>query len=144
MIDRFYCNVPYDICLCDVGCKNKECTKNLNTEYVKDYMSRRKDELFNICMTWQCSSYVGGNNMANEAVNDVVNRPKHYVKKYNGAEYECKDTISIITSDENGSRAFNLGNAIKYLWRYKSKNGIEDLRKAIKNIELLIESVEEE
>ena len=82
--------------------------------------------------------------MANEAVNDMINRPKHYVKKYNGSEYECRDTISIITSDENGSRAFNLGNAIKYLWRYKSKNGIEDLRKAIKNIELLIESIEKE
>ena len=82
--------------------------------------------------------------MANEAVNDVVNRPKHYVKKVNGVEYECKDTIAIITSDEIGIRAFNLGNAIKYLWRYKSKNGTEDLRKAIKNIELLIESVEED
>ena len=82
--------------------------------------------------------------MANEAVNDVVNRPKHYVKTVNGVEYECKDTIAVITSDETGSKAFNLGNAIKYLWRYKSKNGTEDLRKAIKNIELLIESIEKE
>jgi len=30
-------------------------------------------------------------------------------------------------------------NAIKYVTRYKDKNGIEDLRKAIHNIELLIE-----
>ena len=76
--------------------------------------------------------------------NDKINKPKHYIKTVDGIEYECKDTIAIITSDEIGSRAFNLGNAIKYLWRYKSKNGTEDLRKAIKNIELLIESVEED
>jgi hypothetical protein len=30
-------------------------------------------------------------------------------------------------------------NAIKYVTRYKDKGGIEDLRKAIHNIELLIE-----
>lgn len=30
-------------------------------------------------------------------------------------------------------------NAIKYVTRYKDKNGIEDLRKAIHNIEILIE-----
>lgn len=32
------------------------------------------------------------------------------------------------------------GNAIKYLCRWRSKNGIDDLRKAIHYIELLIES----
>ena len=30
-------------------------------------------------------------------------------------------------------------NAIKYITRYKDKGGVEDLRKAIHNIELLIE-----
>jgi hypothetical protein len=30
-------------------------------------------------------------------------------------------------------------NAIKYVTRYKDKNGLEDLRKAIHNIEILIE-----
>ena len=35
---------------------------------------------------------------------------------------------------------FLAGNAIKYLSRYSTKNGIEDLRKAQHYIELLIES----
>ena len=107
-------------------------------------MSKHGDDLFSINRSWKCLSIVGEENMGNKEVNDMVNRPKHYVKTVNGVEYECKDTIAVITSDETGSRAFNLGNAIKYLWRYKSKNGTEDLRKAIKNIELLIESVEED
>ena len=34
------------------------------------------------------------------------------------------------------------GNVIKYICRYKEKNGIEDLRKAIKYIEILIEEEE--
>ena len=52
-----------------------------------------------------------------------------------------KDTIKIITADSEASEAFFLGNSVKYLWRYKNKNGREDLQKAIKNIELLIENV---
>lgn len=31
------------------------------------------------------------------------------------------------------------GNAIKYVTRYKAKNGLEDLKKAIHNIEILIQ-----
>lgn len=34
------------------------------------------------------------------------------------------------------------GNAIKYVCRYKTKNGVEDLRKAIHYLELLIENIE--
>lgn len=71
-------------------------------------------------------------------MNDNVNRPNHYVKIVNCKEYECKDTIKIITADSEASEAFFLGNSVKYLWRYKHKNGREDLQKAIKNIELFI------
>ena len=142
MQDRFYNCIPYDICLCDIGCHNIACTRNINTQFVKDYMSKYKGELFSVCKSWECSSFIGEGEDNME--NDMINKPKHYIKTVDGIEYECKDTIAIVTSDEIGRRAFNLGNAIKYLWRYKSKNGTEDLRKAIKNIELLIESVEED
>ncbi len=36
------------------------------------------------------------------------------------------------------------GNVIKYVSRYKSKNGVEDLKKAKHYLELLIEQIEEE
>ena len=36
------------------------------------------------------------------------------------------------------------GNAIKYLLRFQKKNGLEDLKKARKNLDWLIEEVEKE
>ena len=50
-----------------------------------------------------------------------VDHPKHYNKHPSGIE--CIEVV------ENMS--FNLGNAIKYLWRHEHKNGAEDLEKAI-------------
>ncbi len=50
-----------------------------------------------------------------------VHHPLHYTAHPSGVE--C------ITIAEHMN--FNLGNALKYIWRNESKNGIEDLRKAI-------------
>ena len=51
---------------------------------------------------------------------DLVNKPKHYTSHPSGLE--CIQ----VTEHMN----FNLGNAIKYIWRVDHKGGIEDLRKA--------------
>ena len=54
-------------------------------------------------------------------MNDPVNHPKHYTEHPSGVE--CIE----ITEHMN----FNLGNAIKYLWRAGLKGEqVEDLRKA--------------
>lgn len=56
------------------------------------------------------------------AHHDPVNHPKHYTSHPSGVE--CID----ITRHEN----FNIGNAIKYLWRRGEKgNEIQDLEKAV-------------
>ena len=56
-----------------------------------------------------------------EVVNDPVNKPKHYTMHPSGVE--C-----IEITEHMG---FNLGNAIKYIWRADLKgNAIEDLKKA--------------
>jgi hypothetical protein len=39
---------------------------------------------------------------------------------------------------------FTIGNAVKYLWRYRGKNGIEDLRKSVWYIEREIARLEKE
>lgn len=52
--------------------------------------------------------------------NDNVNHPKHYTKHPSGIE------CITITEWMN----FNLGNAIKYIWRADLKNKLEDLKKA--------------
>jgi hypothetical protein len=54
-------------------------------------------------------------------MNDPVNHPSHYVSHPSGVE--C-----IQITEHMG---FNLGNAIKYVWRADLKNdAIEDLKKA--------------
>lgn len=57
---------------------------------------------------------------------DNVSRPEHYTY----GSIECIDVIKEATRDLRGEEAFCIGNAIKYLWRWKHKNGLEDLRKA--------------
>lgn len=52
---------------------------------------------------------------------DNVNHPIHYTTHPSGIE--CIE----ITRHMN----FNLGNAMKYIWRSNLKNGLEDLEKAI-------------
>ena len=56
--------------------------------------------------------------------NDNVNRPKHYRK----GSVECIDAIKSATDE--GYRYYLQGNVIKYMWGYRHKNGVEDLRKA--------------
>ena len=41
-------------------------------------------------------------------------------------------------------KGFYLGNALKYLLRHQKKNGLEDLKKARKNLDWLIEEMEHE
>lgn len=53
--------------------------------------------------------------------NHPVNHPAHYNRHPSGVE--C------ITITRHMS--FNLGNAVKYIWRADLKNGIEDLQKAV-------------
>lgn len=51
---------------------------------------------------------------------DLINHPPHYNAHPSGVE--CIDIVEHMN--------FNLGNAIKYLWRADLKNEVEDLKKA--------------
>ena len=67
---------------------------------------------------------------------DNVNHPEHYLQ--NGIE-----TIDYIESlGKDVIEGFCLGNSIKYLSRYRKKNGIEDLKKAKWYLDKLIEILE--
>ena len=57
--------------------------------------------------------------------------PSYYNKKLGNLRVTCYDVIELMTEDiVYPFEAFCIGNVIKYLWRYKMKNGIEDLMKA--------------
>jgi|TARA_R110000787_G_scaffold87026_2_gene185540 hypothetical protein len=66
---------------------------------------------------------------------DMVNSPAHY----NFAGIECVDAIRAVTGPE-GFQSYLQGNILKYLWRYKYKNGVEDLKKAHWYLNRLIEA----
>lgn len=64
---------------------------------------------------------------------DNIN-PNHY--KQGGVE--CIDALEAATVNLTGIEAVCTANAIKYLWRWKEKNGHEDLEKALWYINRLL------
>ena len=68
-----------------------------------------------------------------ETKKDMVNHPPHY----NQRGIECIDAIAAATDE--GFQYYLQGNIIKYLWRYRYKNGAEDLTKAQWYLSKLIE-----
>lgn len=65
---------------------------------------------------------------------DNVNHPSHYT----AGAIECIDALAAATVGLEGLEAVCTANAIKYLWRWKHKGGVEDLRKAKWYIDRLI------
>jgi len=57
----------------------------------------------------------------------MVDHPPHYT----AGGIECIDALAAATTGLEGIEAVCTANAIKYLWRWKYKNGEQDLDKAI-------------
>ena len=64
---------------------------------------------------------------------DMVNSPLHY----NKAGIETIDALEAMLVD--GFDYYLQGNIVKYLWRFRYKNGVEDLKKAQWYLNKLIE-----
>ena len=76
--------------------------------------------------------------MPESSKHDNVNCPKHYCK----GGVESIDFVRAAVSNLSGFEAVCVANIIKYAWRYKEKNGLEDVMKAAKYLEWLIQEVE--
>ncbi len=68
---------------------------------------------------------------------DMVNSPSHY----NQSGIECIAAIQAALGPN--FKYYLQGNIMKYLWRYRYKNGTEDLKKAQWYLEKLIEVTDE-
>lgn len=79
--------------------------------------------------------------MSSKPAVDKVNHPKHY-QGSNGLE--VIDVIESFTENLKGAEATNTGNILKYVCRWKEKNGLEDLKKAEWYLKRLIKFVEKE
>lgn len=70
---------------------------------------------------------------------DMVNHPNHYTQ----GGIECIKAIEA-SMPPDGFQDYCKGNVLKYVWRFRQKNGLEDLKKARVYLNWMIESVEKE
>ena len=71
--------------------------------------------------------------------NNMVSHPDHYMSE---TGLENIDVIEDFTFDLKGIEATDTGNILKYMCRWKKKNGLQDLKKAQWYLEHLIDHVE--
>lgn len=71
-----------------------------------------------------------------ESTDKMVSHPSHYQSK---SGLEVIDVIEAFTEGLEGIEAADTANAIKYICRWKAKNGAQDLEKAIWYIQHLID-----
>lgn len=69
---------------------------------------------------------------------DLVNKPSHYHKNeidvngYLEKHFPKEPSVTV-------AEGFYIGNVIKYVSRYKEKNGLQDLEKGLANLKFLID-----
>lgn len=136
-----------------IPCPDKKNTDNDHSDCCDEYISSPSliqlgypEKICSSCLNKRsCNhSYLSADPFATP--HDKKNKSEKIVhpEHYNQGPVECIDAISSATSNLNGFEAFCTGSAIKYLWRWKTKNGIEDLEKAMYYIELMIKEAQKD
>ena len=74
-----------------------------------------------------------------ECDDKMVSRPSHYQSE---TGLEVIDVIEAFTFDLKGIEATDTGNILKYMCRWKQKNGLQDLKKARWYLDHLIEHIQ--
>ena len=144
-------NILYDYCdnktfnctECPLSKKYDEETDEYTDTYdcVFDEMS---NTMLNKCYNWYKELDLAACENAENECCDVkpdaymVNHPSHYTQ----GGIECIDALKAATVSKTGIEAVCTANAIKYLWRYEEKNGIEDVKKTRWYIDRLIKELE--
>ena len=75
-----------------------------------------------------------------EVIHETFTKDKVNPSHYRQGKIECIEALEAATINLKGLEAICTANAIKYMWRWKEKNGVEDLKKAMWYIEKLITS----
>ena len=140
---NFYCNNIDDCDNCELMKKYDRDTSEFTDQY-SCIFHKMSDDMLNKCYSWykeidQASCENAQDSCYGKESNvDMVNHPSHYTQ----GGIECIDCIKSATVGKVGIEAFCVGNAIKYLFRYEEKNGIEDVKKARWYIDRLIKELE--
>ena len=141
---EWYCDHCGDTC---DKCELKNMHDKETDEFTDNYscaFDEMDDKMLDKIYNWykeldQASCENAEDSCCNKEPNvDMVNHPSHY----NQGGIECIDCIKSAIVGKVGIEAFCVGNAIKYLFRYEEKNGIEDVKKARWYIDRLIKELE--
>ena len=139
-----YCNSIDDCDDCELMKKYDRDTSEFTDQY-SCIFHKMSDDMLNKCYNWykeldQATCENAEGSCCNKEPNvDMVNHPSHYTQ----GGIECIDALKAATVSKTGIEAVCTANAIKYLWRYEEKNGIEDVKKARWYIDRLIRELEE-
>lgn len=140
---NFYCNNIDDCDNCELIKKYDRDTSEFTDQY-SCIFHKMSDDMLNKCYNWykEFNPATCENAEAKccdkEPNVDMVNHPSHYTQ----GGIECIDALKAATVSKTGIEAVCTANAIKYLWRYEEKNGIEDVKKARWYIDRLIKELE--
>lgn len=102
-------------------CNHSTCEIDCEIEHICDieaYFNEWTDESMN-----EAYDIISGKSAKN--MPDTVNHPAHYET----GKYNCID-VMVETQGADTVANFCICNAFKYLYRWKNKNGIEDIKKA--------------
>lgn len=138
-----YCNSIDDCDNCELMKKYDRDTSEFTDQY-SCIFHKMSDDMLNKCYNWykELDPEACENDKdicCNKEPNvDMVNHPSHYTQ----GGIECIDALKAATVSKTGIEAVCTANAIKYLWRYEEKNGVEDVKKARWYIDRLIEELE--
>jgi hypothetical protein len=141
---NYYCNSIDDCDNCELMKKYDRDTSEFTDQYACIF-HKMSDDMLNKCYNWykELNPAACENTEAKccdkEPNSDMVNHPSHYTQ----GGIECIDALKAATVSKTGIEAVCTANAIKYLWRYEEKNGIEDVKKARWYIDRLIKELEE-
>ena len=138
-----YCNSIDDCDNCELMKKYDRDTSEFTDQY-SCIFHKMSDDMLDKCYDWleeisptSCTN--SEDRCCNKEPNvDMVNHPSHYTQ----GGIECIDALKAATVSKTGTEAVCTANAIKYLWRYEEKNGIEDVKKARWYIDRLIKELE--
>ena len=140
---NFYCNNIDDCDNCELMKKYDRDTSEFTDQY-SCIIHKMSDDMLNKCYNWYkefnpaaCEN-AQDSCCGKESNVDMVNHPSHYTQ----GGIECIDALKAATVSKTGIEAVCTANAIKYLWRYEEKNGIEDVKKARWYIDRLIKELE--
>lgn len=80
------------------------------------------------------------NNEPSKAIDEQKHKEVHHPNHYTSGDIECIDAIRASMTKEE-FEGYCKGNFMKYVWRYRNKNGPQDLEKAKVYLNWLLDSL---